>query len=278
GMSQSYGTPDDAESVATIHRALDLGCNLFDTAESYGPFTNEQLLGRALRGRRDQAIIATKFGWDFSAGRRDELNSRPEHIRSVVEQSLQRLSTDYIDVLYQHRGDLHVPIEDVAGAISELVHAGKVRYFGLSEAGANTIRRAHTVHPVSALQTEYSVWERHIEADILPTLRELGIGLVAYAPLGRGFLTGTPRRAEDYPETDYRRQDPRFQAGNYDTNVTAARRLTQLAASKNITPPQLALAWLLHQGPDIVPIPAPNDASRSKKILRPYPSTCTTMT
>jgi aryl-alcohol dehydrogenase-like predicted oxidoreductase len=158
-------------------------------------------------------------------------------------------------VLYQHRVDLRVPIEDVAGTVSELVRAGKVRYFGLSEAGVNTIRRAHTVHPVSALQTEYSVWERHIEADILPTLRELGIGLVGYAPLGRGFLTGTPRRAEDYPETDYRRQDPRFQAGNYDTNITAARHLTQLATSKNITPAQLALAWLLHQGPDIVPIP-----------------------
>jgi aryl-alcohol dehydrogenase-like predicted oxidoreductase len=228
GMSQSYGTPDDTESIATIHRALELGCFLFDTAESYGPFTNERLLGRALHNRRDQAVIATKFGWDISAGgERGDLNSHPDHIRGVVDKSLQRLDTDRIDILYQHRVDLTVPIEDVAGAVGELIGAGKVCYLGLSEAGADTIRRAHATHPVSVLQTEYSLWERGLEDDILPVLRDLDIGLVPYSPLGRGFLTGTARRAEDYPESDYRRHDPRFQGRNFDANSAARRRCTR---------------------------------------------------
>ena len=255
GMSQSYGLPDDAESVATIHRAMDLGCMFLDTAESYGPFTNEELLGRALRGRRDQAVLATKFGWEYRDGARGDLNSRPEHIRQAVDGSLRRLATDRIDLLYQHRVDPRVPIEDVAGTVGELVAAGKVRFFGLSEAADGTIRRAHAVFPVSALQTEYSLWERHIEDEILPTLRELGIGLVPYSPLGRGFLTGTAQRAEDYPAHDYRRLDPRFQSEHYDANIRAVGSVRALAARKSITPAQAALAWLLHQGPDIVPIP-----------------------
>lgn len=255
GMSQSYGVPDDAESIATIHRALELGCTFFDTAESYGPFINEELLGRALRGRREQAVVATKFGWEYDNGVRGELNSKPEHVRAAVDGSLRRLGTDYIDLLYQHRVDLEVPIEDVAGTVGELISVGKVRFFGLSEAGAETIRRAHGTTPVSALQTEYSLWERHLDDEILPNLRKLGIGLVPYSPLGRGFLTGAVRRAEDYPEQDYRRFDPRFQGENYDRNVAAAESVRTLAASKGIAPAQAALAWLLHQGDDIVPIP-----------------------
>ena len=255
GMSQSYGVPDDTESIATIHRALDLGCTFFDTAESYGPFVNEELLGRALRGRRHEAIVATKFGWEFEDGRRGDLNSRPEHIRWVVDESLRRLGTDHLDVLYQHRVDLEVPIEDVAGAVGELVAAGKVRFFGLSEAGPETIRRAHRTFPVSALQSEYSLWERNVEPEILPVLRELGIGLVPYSPLGRGFLTGTARRAEDYPETDYRRRDPRFQGGNFDANLGAAEAVRGLAERTGWTPAQIALAWLLSKGDDVVPIP-----------------------
>ncbi|HYZ02850.1 MAG TPA: aldo/keto reductase, partial [Candidatus Binatia bacterium] len=255
GMSQSYGVPDDTESIATIHRALDLGCTFFDTAESYGPFVNEELLGRALRGRRHEAIVATKFGWEFEDGRRGGLNSRPEHIRWVVDESLRRLGTDHLDVLYQHRVDLEVPIEDVAGAVGELVAAGRVRFFGLSEAGPETIRRAHRTFPVSALQSEYSLWERNVEPEILPVLRELGIGLVPYSPLGRGFLTGTARRAEDYPETDYRRRDPRFQGGNFDANLGAAEAVRALAARTGWTPAQIALAWLLSKGDDVVPIP-----------------------
>lgn len=200
GMSWAYGAPDDDESIATIHRAIELGCDFFDTAEAYGPWTNERLLGRALKGRRDEVVVATKFGWEFAPdGERLGTNSRPEHIREVADQQLERLGTDHIDLLYQHRVDPEVPIEDVAGAVGELVAAGKVRYFGLSEASATIIRRAHAVFPVSALQTEYSLWERGLEEEILPTLRELGIGLVAYSPLGRGFLTGDVRRAEDYP-------------------------------------------------------------------------------
>ena len=256
GMSQSYGVPDDAESVATIHRALDRGCTFFDTAEAYGPFTNEELLGKALRGRRDEAVVATKFGWDFDGnGNRDELNSRPEHIRVVVEQSLRRLGTDHLDILYQHRVDLGVPIEEVAGTVGELVAAGKVRFFGLSEAGPETIRRAHAMFPVSVLQTEYSLWERDLETDILPTIRELGIGLVAYSPLGRGFLTGTARRAERYPQDDYRRLDPRFQGANFDTNLAIADAVRTVAEGRGATPAQVALAWLLRKGEDVVPIP-----------------------
>ena len=255
GMSQSYGAPDDAESVATIHRALELGVTLFDTAEVYGPYTNEALLGRALEGLRDRAIIATKFGWEIGSTGRGGLDSRPSHIREAVAGSLRRLRTDRIDLLYQHRVDPDVPIEDVVGTMAELVREGKVRFLGLSEAGAETIRRAHAVHPISALQSEYSLWERNLEDEIIPLLRELGIGLVPFSPLGRGFLTGTARRAEDYPEGDYRRGDPRFQGANYDANMRAAAEVGRLAAELGATPGQVALAWVLHQGADLVPIP-----------------------
>jgi aryl-alcohol dehydrogenase-like predicted oxidoreductase len=256
GMTRAYGPADDDESIATIHRAIELGCDFFDTAELYGPFTNEELLGRALNGRRDEVIVATKFGWDLTPeGERVGLNSRPDHIRKVLEAQLKRLGTDYVDLLYQHRVDPDVPIEEVAGTVGELVAAGKVRYFGLSEASADTIRRAHDAFPVSALQSEYSLWERGLEAETLPVLRALGIGLVPYSPLGRGFLTGSARRAEDYPADDYRRNDPRFQGSNFDVNMKAAETVRTVAARKGVTTAQLALAWLLHQGPDVVPIP-----------------------
>jgi aryl-alcohol dehydrogenase-like predicted oxidoreductase len=256
GMSQFYGAPDDAESVATIHRALELGLTFFDTAEVYGPFTNEELLGRALQGRRDRAVIATKFGFVIDSGKRmSGVNSRPEHVREVAEASLRRLGTDRIDLLYQHRVDPAVPIEDVVGAMAELVREGKVRFLGLSEAGENTIRRAHAVHPISALQSEYSLWERNLEPRILPVLRELGIGLVPFSPLGRGFLTGTAKRAEEYPESDFRRRDPRYVGENFDLNMRAATAVRDLAREKGASPGQIALAWLLHKGEDIVPIP-----------------------
>jgi aryl-alcohol dehydrogenase-like predicted oxidoreductase len=255
GMSQAYGEGNEAESVATIHRALELGVTFFDTAEVYGPFENEALLGRALAGRRDGVVIATKFGFRIEDGKSVGLDSRPEHVREVVAASLRRLRTDRIDLLYQHRVDPAVPIEDVVGAMAELVRAGMVRYLGLSEAGARTIRRAHAVHPISALQSEYSLWERNLEPELIPLLRELGIGLVPFAPLGRGFLTGTARRAEEYPPTDFRRGDPRFQGANFDANVRAAGAVRALAARKGATPGQLALAWLLHRGDDVVPIP-----------------------
>jgi aryl-alcohol dehydrogenase-like predicted oxidoreductase len=257
GMSQSYGPADEAESIATVHRAIDLGCTFLDTAEVYGPFTNEELLGRALRGRRGEVVIATKFGWRIENGKMvgGALDSRPEHIRSALEGSLARLGTDYVDLLYQHRIDPAVPIEEVAGAVAALVRAGKVRYFGLSEAGVANLRRAHAVHPVSALQSEYSLWERNLEADVIPVLRELGIGLVPFSPLGRGFLTGAVQRAEAYPEEDYRRKDPRYQGANFDANVKAAESVRKIAAALGATPAQVALAWLLHQGEDIVPIP-----------------------
>jgi aryl-alcohol dehydrogenase-like predicted oxidoreductase len=254
GMSQSYGVPDDTESIATIHRALELGLNFFDTAEVYGPFTNEELLGRALEGRRDQAIIATKFGWRIGNGRTG-LDSRPSHIREAVEGSLRRLGTDRIDLLYQHRVDPEVPIEDVVGTMAQLVREGKVRFLGLSEAGEENIRRAHAVHPISALQSEYSLWERNLEARIIPVLRELGIGLVPFSPLGRGFLTGTAKRASEYPEGDYRRGDPRFQDENYDANMRAASVVKEVAQRLNATPAQVALAWILRKGDDLVPIP-----------------------
>ena len=259
GMSQSYGSAeerDERESIATIHRALELGVTFFDTAEAYGPFTNEELVGRALKGRRNEVVIATKFGFKF-----DERNaivgvdSRPPHIRAVVEASLRRLGTDYIDLLYQHRVDPAVPIEDVVGTMADLVSQGKVRYLGLSEAGEATIRRAHAVHPIAALQSEYSLWERNLERQIIPLLRELGIGLVPFSPLGRGFLTGTAKRAEEYPEGDYRRGDPRYQGENFDANMRATSTVSELAEQKGATPGQVALAWLLHQGKDIVPIP-----------------------
>jgi aryl-alcohol dehydrogenase-like predicted oxidoreductase len=257
GMSQSYGPADEKESIATLHRAIDLGCDFFDTAQVYGPLTNEELLGRAFKGRRDQVVIGTKFGFRFKDGKQVgvETASRPEYIRQAVEGSLHRLQTDYIDLLYQHRVDPKVPMEEVAGTVGDLVKQGKVRFFGLSEAGIANIRRAHAVHPVSALQSEYSLWERNLEPEIIPVLRELGIGLVPFCPLGRGFLTGEIKRAEEYPEGDFRRGDPRYQGENYDANLNAARMVFDIAATKNVKPGQVALAWLLQKGADIVPIP-----------------------
>jgi aryl-alcohol dehydrogenase-like predicted oxidoreductase len=258
GMSQSYGTAadrDEAESIATIHRALALGVTFFDTAEAYGPYANEELLARALAGQRERVVIATKFGFKIENGALTGLDSRPEHIRDVVEDSLRRLATDRIDLLYQHRVDPVVPIEDVVGAMAGLVREGKVRFLGLSEAGEQTIRRAHAVHPISALQSEYSLWERNLEPQILPLLRELGIGLVPFAPLGRGFLTGAVKRAEELPEDDFRRNDPRYQGENFDANMRAADAVRELAARKGASAAQIALAWLLHKGDDIVPIP-----------------------
>ncbi len=255
GMSQSYGPADEAESIATLHRAIELGCTFLDTAEVYGPFANEDLLGRALAGKRDQVLIATKFGFTIENGKNAGTDSRPEHIREAVEGSLKRLRTDHIDLLYQHRVDRNVPIEDVAGAVGELVRAGKVRFFGLSEAGVANIRRAHAVHPVSALQSEYSLWERNLEEDVIPVLRELKIGLVPFSPLGRGFLTGEVKRAEDYPEDDFRRNDPRYQGENYDANVQAAQTVRDIAKAQGAKPGQIALAWVLHKGNDVVPIP-----------------------
>jgi len=257
GMSQSYGPADEGESIATLHRAIELGCTFFDTAEGYGPFTNEELLDWAFKGRRDQVVIATKFGFRFEGGKQvgAERDSRPDHIRKEVEGSLRRLGTDYIDLLYQHRVDPAVPIEEVSGAVADLVKQGKVRFFGLSEAGIANIRRAHAAHPVSALQSEYSLWERNLEGDLIPVLRELAIGLVPFAPLGRGFLTGEVKRAEEYPEGDFRRTDPRYQGENYDANVKAAQTVRDLAAVEHAKPGQIALAWLLHKGRDIVPIP-----------------------
>jgi aryl-alcohol dehydrogenase-like predicted oxidoreductase len=255
GMSRAYGPADEAESIATIHQAIDAGVTLFDTAETYGPYVNEELLGRALSERRDGVVIASKFGFDIRDGEVVGLNSRPEHIRQAVDAMLQRLQTDWIDLLYQHRVDPAVPIEDVAGTVADLVRAGKVRYFGLSEASASTIRRAHNTFPVSVLQSEYSLWERHLETDIMPVLRELGIGIVPFAPLGRGFLAGGVKRAEEYPEEDHRRHDPRFQGTNFDSNVAAADVVREIASAYAATPGQIAIAWLLHQGTDIVPIP-----------------------
>ena len=232
GMSQSYGPADEAESLATLHRAIELGCNFFDPAENYGPFTNEELLGRAFKGRRRQVVIATKFGSRFDGNRIVSMDSRPKHIREAVEGCLRRLGTEFIDLLYQHRVDRTVPIEEVAGAVGDLVREGKVRFFGLSEAGVGNIRRAHAVHPVSALQSEYSLWERNLEPEIIPLLRELGIGLVPFCPLGRGFLTGELIRAEEYPEGDFRRTDPRYQGENYDGNIKAARIIHDIAVAK----------------------------------------------
>ncbi|MBV9880465.1 MAG: aldo/keto reductase, partial [Gemmatirosa sp.] len=248
GMTQAYGTAeerDERESVATIHRAVALGCTFLDTAEAYGPYANEELLGRALRAlgpaARDDVVVATKFGFRLDGGAITGVDSRPAHVREVVEGSLRRLGTDRIDLLYQHRVDPEVPIEDVVGTMADLVREGKVRFLGLSEAGVRTIRRAHAVHPISALQSEYSLWERNLEASIIPMLRELGIGLVPFAPLGRGFLAGDVKRAEEYPEGDFRRGDPRYQGANFDANMRAASVVREIAARKGATAAQIAL-------------------------------------
>jgi aryl-alcohol dehydrogenase-like predicted oxidoreductase len=269
GMSHAYGTADERderESIRTIHRSVELGCTFLDTAEAYGPYRNEELLARALAtlpGGRDAVVIATKFGFRFDAnGVIAGVDSRPAHIREAVEGSLRRLRTDRIDLLYQHRVDPDVPIEEVVGVMADLVRQGKVRFLGLSEAGERTIRRAHAVHPIAALQSEYSLWERNLEPGIIPLLRELGIGLVAFAPLGRGFLTGQVKRAEEYPEGDFRRGDPRYQGANFDANMRAAGAVRELAGRKGATAAQIALAWLLHKGPDIVPIPGTKHVKR----------------
>jgi len=256
GMSEFYGTADDNESIATIHRALDLGITLIDTADVYGPCANEELVGRALRGRREGIILATKFGIVRSANPDYRgVDGRPEYVKSACEASLRRLGVDHIDLYYQHRVDPAVPIEETIGALAELVKAGKVRFLGMSEAAPQTIRRAHRVHPVTALQTEYSLWSRDPEDEILPTVRELGIGFVAYSPLGRGFLTGRFRRFEDLAPDDYRRTSPRFQGANFQKNLDLVDRVGEIARKKGVTPGQLALSWVLAQGKDIVPIP-----------------------
>ncbi|PYS77014.1 MAG: aldo/keto reductase [Acidobacteria bacterium] len=256
GMSEFYGERNDEESVATIHLALDLGVNFIDTADMYGPFTNEELVGRAIRGRRDQVTLATKFGNVRGAdGSFLGISGRPEYVRSACEASLRRLGFETIDLYYQHRVDPEVPIEETVGAMSRLVEEGKVRFLGLSEAAPQTIRRAYTVHPIAALQTEFSLWTRDVEEEVLPACRELGIGFVAYSPLGRGFLTGQFSSPEDLPEGDRRRIFPRFQEENFQRNVELVERVRAIAARKGCTPAQLALAWVLAQGDDVVPIP-----------------------
>ncbi|MBK7859201.1 MAG: aldo/keto reductase [Archangiaceae bacterium] len=257
GMSEFYGQRDDAESRATLDRALELGVDFFDTADMYGPFTNEKLLGGWLKGKRDRVVVATKFGNE----RRDDgswvgINGRPDYVRKACDASLSRLGVDVIDLYYQHRVDKTVPIEDTVGAMAELVKAGKVRYLGLSEASAATLRRAHRVHPISALQTEYSVFERHVEAEILPTVRELGVGFVAYSPLGRGMLTGAIKSTDQLSNSDSRAQRfPRFDGAHFDDNLKRVAEVEKVAAAKSITPAQVALAWLLYRGPEVVPIP-----------------------
>jgi aryl-alcohol dehydrogenase-like predicted oxidoreductase len=257
GMSEFYGAGDDVESIATIHRALDLGVTLLDTADMYGPFTNEQLVGRAIADRREGVIVATKFGNvrdpDNPANR--SINGRPEYVRSACDASLRRLGLDHIDLYYQHRVDRNTPIEETVGAMAELVTAGKVRYLGLSEAAPETIRRAHAVHPISALQTEYSIWSREPESEILPTVRELGIGFVPYSPLGRGFLTGAVRSVDQLEEGDFRRFNPRFQGDNLEANIKIVEVIDEVARSIGATPAQVALAWVHAQGTDLVPIP-----------------------
>ena len=257
GMSEFYGARDDQESIATIHRALDLGVTLLDTADVYGPYLNEDLVGRAIQGRRDQVILATKFGIvrDPKNPNVRSVSGKPDYVRSSCEGSLRRLKVDTIDLYYQHRVDPNTPIEETVGAMAQLVKEGKVRYLGLSEAGVQTLRRAHATHPITALQNEYSLWTRDPEDKMLPTCRELGIGLVAYSPLGRGFLTGRFKKFDDLPADDFRRHSPRFQGENFQRNLNLVKRIEELAAHKHCTPSQLALAWVLAQGDDIVPIP-----------------------
>jgi aryl-alcohol dehydrogenase-like predicted oxidoreductase len=258
GMSAFYGTADESEAQATIVRALELGCNFLDTSDMYGPYTNERLVGGAIAGRRDEVFLATKFGIKLITDEdrpRREIDGRPEYVREACDASLQRLGVDHIDLYYQHRVDPRTPIEDTVGAMAEVVAAGKVRYLGLSEASAATIRRAHAVHPITAVQSEYSLWTRDVEAEVLPTLNELGIALVAYSPLGRGFLSGRFSSPEELDEGDYRRYGPRFSGENLKHNRRLAERVRELAAEKRITPSHLALAWVLHRGEHIVPIP-----------------------
>ena len=256
GMSEFYGTGDEGESISTIHRAIELGVTFLDTADMYGPFTNEKLVGKAIADRRDSVVLATKFG-----NQRGEdgsflgVNGDPDYVRKSCDASLRRLGVDHVDLYYQHRIDPSTPVEETWGAMKELVEAGKVRYLGISEAAPESIRKANSVHPISALQTEYSLWSRDVEDEILPTVRELGIGFVAYSPLGRGFLTGQIQSFEDLPENDYRRNSPRFQGENFDRNLRLVEKVCEIAWEKGVEPSQLALAWLLHQGDDIVPIP-----------------------
>jgi aryl-alcohol dehydrogenase-like predicted oxidoreductase len=256
GMSEFYGPRDEAESIATIHRALDIGVNFLDTADVYGPYTNEELVGRAIRGRRDEVVLATKFGIVRTSDPMARgVNGRPEYVRACCEASLKRLGVDHIDLYYQHRVDKKTPIEATVGAMAELVREGKVRYLGLSEAAPHTIRRAHAIHPIAALQTEYSLWTRDPEDEILPVCRELAIAFVAYSPLGRGFLGGRIKRLEDFAPDDYRRYHPRYTGENFQANLRLVARVEQLAAGRRCTASQLALAWLLAQGPEIIPIP-----------------------
>jgi aryl-alcohol dehydrogenase-like predicted oxidoreductase len=264
GMSEFYGSADQDEAIATIHRALELGVRLLDTADMYGPYKNEELVRRAIQGRRDQVVLATKFGIvrDPSDPSRRGVSGRPDYVKEAIEGSLGRLGVDYVDLYYQHRVDPNTPIEDTVGAMAELVRDGKVRFLGLSEAAPVTIRRAHAVHPISALQTEYSLWSRDPEDDVLPTVRELGIGFVAYSPLGRGFLSGRFQSPDDLEEGDFRRNNPRFQGENFQRNLDLVERVREIAEEKGVTPAQLALAWVLAQGEDIVPIPGTTHRER----------------